>query len=174
MTTDKSSNINALDEWKEARSTISRFDENLDGLRKYGYTVVAGLLAVDTIQSYIKFENPTKSGLIVITIAFIVSLHMLDVYYQRIIEAASIRAKIIESTVLNIELDNLISDIFELGKLSNYIRYIYTGFIVVAVLIGVVVVITAAPSPLTATLGNSSTNSTLIYSSINTTSVSYT
>lgn len=160
MTGDKSSDGNFLDEWKEARSTISRFDENLDGLRKYGFTVIAGLLAANAVQSYVNFNNPTKCGLIVITIAFIVGLYLLDIYYQRMVYAASIRAKNLE-TVLNIGLTKTICDRFQKENLSRFIRWIYIGFIVIAAIIGVIVVITA-PSAQPTYLINSTTNTTSI------------
>ncbi|AKB24910.1 hypothetical protein MSMTP_1441 [Methanosarcina sp. MTP4] len=157
---DDESYKNALTEWKEARATISKCDECLDGLRRYGFTVITGLLAVDAIQSYIKLGNPAKIGLIVITIAFIIGLYILDIYYQRIIEAATIRARILETTVLNFELNETLSDRFEQEDLKKYIKWIYIGFILIAVLIGIMVVISAAPSPLTTTSINSSINTT--------------
>ncbi|HII01165.1 TPA: hypothetical protein HA351_05795, partial [Methanosarcinaceae archaeon] len=163
---DDESYKNALTEWKEARATISKCDECLDGLRRYGFTVIAGLLAIDAIQSYINLGNPAKLGLIVITIAFIIGLYILDIYYQRIIEAATIRARILETTVLNFELNETLSDRFELEDLKKYIKWIYIGFILIAVLIGITVVISAAPSPLTTTSINSSINTTSSNSNI--------
>lgn len=156
---DDESYKNALTEWQEARATISKCEECLDGLRRYGFTVIAGLLAVDAIQSYINLGNPAKIGLIVITIAFIIGLYLLDVYYQRIIEAATIRARILETTVLNFELNETLSERFEHEGLKTYIKWIYIGFILIAVLIGIMVVISAVPSPLTTSI-NSSINTT--------------
>jgi hypothetical protein len=174
MPDDKSSDGNALDEWKEARSTISRFDGYLDALRKYGFTVVAGLLAANSIQIYFSFNNFTKFFLAVITVAFTVGLYLLDIFYQRIIDAASLRARIIETAVLNLELNETISYRFTKDKLSTYIKWIYIMFIIIAIVIGILVIVTASPSPLTTILVNSSSNTTSFNSSTNITSTNST
>ncbi|WP_269850851.1 cupredoxin domain-containing protein [Methanosarcina horonobensis] len=160
MAGDQSAYTRAFDEWKEARSVISRFDGYLDGLRRYGFVFIATLLAANSIQIYFNFNNFTKLFLSLITIVFIVSLYLLDTYYRRIIEAASIRARILETVVLlDIELNDIISDKFEEGKLQGYIKKIYNGFIVIAMIIGAVVIIADHGTP-SSTLVNSSTQST--------------
>lgn len=142
MMVDRSYYTNAFDEWKETRSVIARFDGYLDGLRRYGFVFIAALLAANSIQAYSSFSNITKVFLSVITIAFIVGLYFLDVYYRRMIEAASIRARVLETAVLlDTELNEVTSDKFKKENLQTYIKWIYIGFIVVAVIVGVAAIL---------------------------------
>ena len=156
----QSSYTHAFDEWKEARAVISRFDEYLDGLRRYGFVFIAALLAANSIQVYFNFNDFTKFFLSLITIIFVIGLYLLDTYYRRMVEAASIRARILETVVLlDIELDDIISDKFEKEKLQSYIQKIYCGFIIIAVIIGAGVIY-ADQNTSSSTLVNSSTQST--------------
>ncbi|WP_424353541.1 hypothetical protein [Methanosarcina mazei] len=165
MTVDRSYYTNAFDEWKETRSVIARFDGYLNGLRRYGFVFIAALLAANSIQAYSSFSNITKLFLSIITIAFIVSLFFLDVYYRRMIEAASIRARVLETAVLlDTELNEVTSDKFKKEKRQKYIKWIYIGFILVAVIVGVAVIVTAPKAP-SSTLVNSETLSIRIESS---------
>lgn len=155
MMVDRSYYTNAFDEWKETRSVIARFDGYLDGLRRYGFVFIAALLAANSIQAYSSFSNITKVFLSVITIAFIVGLYFLDVYYRRMIEAASIRARVLETAVLlDTELNEVTSDKFKKEKRQKYIKWIYIGFILIAVIVGVAVIVTAPKAP-SSTLVNS-------------------
>ena len=122
---------NSLDEWKEARAVLARFDENLHDLRKYGFIFLAALLAADSVQALLKLEENTRFALILITIAFIVTLRLLDHNYQRFQNAASIRARILE-TILNIELTETISERYKRNRLYWYIFSVYVGFVLIA------------------------------------------
>ena len=122
---------NALEEWKEARGVLARFDGNLNDLRKYGFIFLAALLAADSVQALLKLEENTRFALIVITIAFIVTLRLLDHNYQQFQNAASIRARILE-TILNIELTETISDRYKRNRLDGYILSVYVGFVLMA------------------------------------------
>ncbi|KKG13072.1 hypothetical protein [Methanosarcina sp. 2.H.A.1B.4] len=175
MTVDRSYYTNAFDEWKETRSVIARFDGYLDGLRRYGFVFIAALLAANSIQAYSSFSNITKVFLSIITIAFIVGLFFLDVYYRRMIEAASIRARVLETAVLlDTELNEVTYDKFKKEKRQKYIKCIYIGFILVTVIVGVAVIVTTPKAPastlvnsdtLSITLENSDTLSTTIENS---------
>lgn len=122
---------NALEEWKESRAVLARFDENLHDLRKYGFIFLAALLAADSVQALLKLEENTRFALILITIAFIVTLRLLDHNYQRFQNAASIRARILE-TILNIELTETISERYRSNKLYWHIFVVYIGFVLIA------------------------------------------
>ncbi|WP_048065359.1 hypothetical protein [Methanosarcina acetivorans] len=165
MAEDQSAYARAFEEWKEARSVISRFDGYLDGLRRYGFVFIATLLAANSIQIYFNFNNFTVLFLSVIIIIFVVGLYLLDTYYRRIIEAASIRARILETVVLlDIELNDIISDKFQEEKLQSHIKNIYIGFIIIAMIIGAVVIF-ADQSTSSSTLVNLSTQSTNLVNS---------
>jgi hypothetical protein len=132
----QSSSGNALDEWKEARGVLARFDGNLNDLRKYGFTFLAALLAADSVQALLKIEENTRFALIVITIAFIVSLRLLDHNYQQFEYATSIRARILE-TILNIELTETISERYRRDRLNWYVLSVYVAFVIMAGGLGV-------------------------------------
>jgi hypothetical protein len=110
---------------------LARFDENLHDLRKYGFIFLAALLAADSVQTFFELEENTRFALILITIAFIVTLRLLDHNYQRFQNAASIRAGILE-TILNIELTETISERYKRNRLYWYIFSVYVGFVLVA------------------------------------------
>lgn len=141
----EASDLNALEEWKITRSKISDFDNNLHDLRKYGLTFITGLLAANSLQAYLNFGSLTKFFIAVITIAIITVLYILDIYYQKISDAASIRARILETTILNMELNETINHRFQTENLFNYIKAVYVGFITITVAIGVII-IAIAPS----------------------------
>lgn len=67
---------NALDEWKEARSVIARFDNNLHDLRNYRFTFVTGLLAANGLLSQggtSVVPAGVKAGVLVATMGLIVT-----------------------------------------------------------------------------------------------------
>src|SRR5271169_6784431 len=107
---------NALDEWKEARSVIARFDNNLHDLRKYGFSFVTALLAANGLisqggSSVVSFG--VKAGILVATMGLIVTLKLLDTHYRRFQEAVSIRGRILEDR-LNIDLTKDLSFFYAL------------------------------------------------------------
>ncbi len=130
-----------LEEWKETRSVLGRFDGYLDELRKYGFSFLAGLFTVDAIGKYLLMEpkyNYVKFGLIVITITFIVTLRLLDQNYMQFQNAASIRARILER-LLNIEITGTISNRYNRVKLHYWILGLYFVFVGIAALIGCII-----------------------------------
>jgi len=130
----------ALEEWKEARGILSRFDENLHDLRKYGFTFLAALFTIDALQKLVSKDitDNIRLGLIAITIAFIVTLRLLDHDYQQFQSAASIRARILER-MLNIEVTETISEKYKRDKLYNWNLGVYIGFVIIALFIGLMI-----------------------------------
>jgi len=143
---DPDANVNALEEWKMARSVFSTFDGYVHDLRKYGFTVLAALFTVDALQKLTvtstdsagkitSIGESTRLGLIIITIVFIVVLRFLEHDYQQFLQAASVRAKILER-ILNIELTETIAGRYHIQFLEYCILALYCGFIVIALIIG--------------------------------------
>lgn len=122
-------------------------------MRKYGLAFVAALLATNSILEYIKLDNLTKFSISIITILFITVLNLIDQYYQDMSKAVSNRARVLETIILNTELDEMISYQFEKGNLADYIRWTYNGLIVIAVAVGVVVIV-SAPNTTSTSVGN--------------------
>lgn len=134
-----------LDEWKETRSVLARFDENLHDVRKYGFTFLAALFTIDSLQTLLSdtISDPVRLGMILITITFIVTLWILDLDYQKYQQAAAIRAKILE-TMLNFELSETISYKYKREKMFHWILYLYLAFVFIAVIIGFIIISAAA------------------------------
>jgi len=132
------SSDNTLEEWKEARSVLARFDENLHDLRKYGFSVLSAFLALDALQKLTSIDAGAKFGLIVVTIALIITMRLLDQDYQKLQSAASIRARILERS-LNIELTDTITDRYNRNYLHLINFSLYCGFIAIALLIGIII-----------------------------------
>jgi hypothetical protein len=78
------SNNNKLDEWKECRSSIARFDEAIRDIRKFGFTMLTGILSANsylfvTITSFSYLE---KFGISIITLLLIFALFRIDRYHE--------------------------------------------------------------------------------------------
>jgi hypothetical protein len=131
-----SSNDSALEEWKETRAVLARFDDNLHDLRKYGLIFLASLLTADSLQAYLALPEFTRCMLLVITIAFIVALRLLDHNYHNLQTAALIRSRILEVN-LNIELSETISEHYKNTGLPDFVSRLYYGFIAITVFLGI-------------------------------------
>jgi len=132
---------NALDEWKEARSVIARFDNNLHDLRKYGFTFVTALLAANGLISQggtSIVPAGVKAGVLVATMGLIVTLKLLDTHYRLFQKAASIRGRILEDR-LNLDITNDISFFYDLGHWWNYVQALYYGFVAMTFLLGLAI-----------------------------------
>jgi len=138
---------NLIEEWKEARSTIARFDSNVFDLRKYGFTFITGLLTADGFLSTKLGNSDTSHGIIQATILANVILTMVLQFYENTYlywqKAAIIRSELIEKK-LNIELTENISF---LGKRT---KTKYFGFVLYGVLIlsNLVLSLFLTPDPL--------------------------
>ena len=134
----QSSEGNALDEWKEARAIIGRFDGNLHDLRKYGFSFVTALLAANGLLSVGGSSNipvGVKASILVVTMGLIVTLKLLDTHYRRFQSAAATRGRILEDR-LNLDLTNDISLLYKLQRWWRYVQYLYYGFVVLTALLG--------------------------------------
>jgi len=132
---------NALDEWKEARSVIARFDNNLHDLRKYGFSFVTALLAANGLLSQggtSVVPLGVKTAVLMATMGLIVTLKLLDTHYRRFQTAASMRGRILEDR-LNLDLTNDISFFYALDRWWRYVQGLYYGFVVLTALLGVAI-----------------------------------
>jgi hypothetical protein len=134
---------NALDEWKEARSVIARFDNNIHDLRKYGFSFVTALLAANGLlsqggTSVVPVE--VKAAILVATMGLIVTLKLLDTHYRLFQKAASMRCRILENR-LNLDITNDISFFYDLGYLHHwmYVQFLYYGFVTLTVMLGLAI-----------------------------------
>ena len=87
-----------LEEWKECRQSIDRFDKIIVDLRKYGFSLVTGLLtAVSFLFIGIHDLSPIgKVGISVLMMLLIYALFIVDRYHEVFLRCAAKRAEIIE------------------------------------------------------------------------------
>jgi len=128
----------ALEEWKEIRSVFARLDEDLHDLRKYGLVFLASLLSVDSFQVYFSLPLFTRTMLLIITLAFIVSLRLMDHNYQKLQSAVLIRSRILEVN-LNIELSETIAMHYRRRRFPNFVSSLYYGFVAITILLGIAI-----------------------------------
>jgi hypothetical protein len=109
----KTSDDNLMKEWETSRELLKDFDERLHDLRKYGFTFVTGLLAVEGFLVAATDVNSmvalVKWSVIAVNLLLIVSLRVIDRNYQIFQGAAATRALVLER-ILNLELTEIISD----------------------------------------------------------------
>ena len=87
-----------FEEWKQCRAAIARFDNTIYEIRKYGFTIITGVLSADAFLM-VKIEEltfPSKVVISVIMMALIFALFMIDRHNQIFLRGAVKRAKIIE------------------------------------------------------------------------------
>ena len=128
---------NRLEEWKTARDVLTKIDERIHDLRKYGFSVVTTLL---TISGFLSTTGTTPVGdqvRVAVTAAImllIVALRYMERNYQMFQRATAIRARILERS-LNLELTDKISAWYSRGKLWHA-DLVYTFFAIAAFFVG--------------------------------------
>lgn len=137
LSSDQSSGC-ALDEWKETRDVLKRFDEDLHDIRKYGFIFLASLLTADSLQAYFNLPALARCSMLIITLVFIVSLRLMDQHYKNFEKATVIRSRILEAS-LNFELSEIIDVHYKQEKWGDFISQLYSAFMVSTVLLGVAI-----------------------------------
>jgi hypothetical protein len=132
---------NALDEWKEARSVLARFDNNLHDLRKYGFSFVTALLAANgliSIGGTAEVTAEVKAAILIVTMGLIVALKLLDRHYLCFENAATLRCRILEDR-LNIDLTGDIAFFYKTEQWWINVLGLYIGFIALTGMLGVAI-----------------------------------
>lgn len=87
-----------MEEWKDARVSVRRFDEQLLNLRRYGFTLATILLGADAyISMATEVSTVAKAGGAVAVMLLILALFLLDKHIQTLQETVLSRAAEIES-----------------------------------------------------------------------------
>jgi hypothetical protein len=139
----------ALDEWKECRATIARFDGILADTRKYGFTLVTVLLTANAlvVSSNNTVDRPAAS---IIVMALLFALFMLDNYYWDLVRGAVGRAIELEKQndeKVSIKITGKISERVAQSHATVLILIVYSVFVLVAMGTG----LTAGPGSTPAT-----------------------
>lgn len=86
-------------EWKSCLEQINKYDGYLNELRKYGFTLITGLI---TAGSFLGFEAGTgfiHVGVIIVTMILVRVLFWLDEYYQELNTGIYAQGRFIEITM---------------------------------------------------------------------------
>lgn len=122
-----------LDEWKECRSSIARFDAIIVDLRKYGFSLITGLLTANTYL-LAKIEDLTvweKVAVYVVLAVLIYALFTVDRCYEILLRGAVERANELEERH-EIALSIIISDKSARAKVDTWGKQVYSLFVVAA------------------------------------------
>jgi len=119
---------NLMKEWETSRELLKDFDKRLHDLRKYGFTFVTVLLALEGFL--IPATNATAMDplvewtVIAVNLLLIVSMRLIDRNYQVFQAAAATRALVLER-FLNLELTEIISDRYAERGVAWYVTGVY-------------------------------------------------
>ena len=130
---------NFLEEWKPSVEMSSKFDEMLVDLRKYGFSIITGLITAgsflgfnvggDSPLNQLAYANILHIGVINVTMFLVVILFWLDLYYQNLLYGSVIRTRFLEFIRLRHRLSVYISGVYT-GSSMHYMLYvIYAGFL---------------------------------------------
>lgn len=111
-------------EWKEARSSIDRFDKITVDLRKYGFSFVALIISSSSIIfDAARVQNPLPLIIVPIVIALLtLSLFLADSYYQVLLLATILHAKHLENVHKEMLGRNSVGQVYFGMNLTNYIE----------------------------------------------------
>jgi hypothetical protein len=123
-------NLQDDSDWKSCLEQINKFDGYLFDLRKYGFTLITGLI---TAGSFLGFESGTglvQVGVIVVTMILVRVLFWVDEYYQKALTRIHAQGRFIERK-LNRGLISSMSNLKASGELSPIhppVSALYLGF----------------------------------------------
>lgn len=127
---------NYKEEWDACRASVDKFDQILVDLRKYGFSILTGLT---TAGSFLGFSGPTKViqiGVIIVTMALIMVLYWLDIYYQSLTYGASFRARFLEIFKLKRALSLSVSAFYGASRTGRIVHFLYIGFLIGLFILG--------------------------------------
>jgi hypothetical protein len=133
-----------LEEWKQARDLLKSYDDRLHDLRKYGFSFLTALLTAEAIlgptvikqgEALVDNANVLKFAVLAVTLLLIAALHLLDRNYRLFQQAADTRAVVLERR-LNLELSEVITARYRIGKITTFVFVVYLFFIFGVLLLG--------------------------------------
>jgi hypothetical protein len=129
----------AMDEWKECRTTIGRFDGTLADLRKYGFSLVTLLLTASAlITNANQVADRVASSSVVIVLVLV--LFLMDRYWWVLLRNAVERAWELE-TMLGIQISRRLGEGAQASHNTLAASVIYGIFVVVAGLVAFVAIV---------------------------------
>jgi hypothetical protein len=126
---------NYKEEWAASLDTTKNYDGILVDLRKYGFSILTGLITAGSFLG----TTPTQIlqiGVIIVTMILIVILYWLDTYYQNLIYGSILRTRFLEVFRLNRRLSVYTSSIYARSHLAWTLRSLYFGFLIGVFVLG--------------------------------------
>jgi hypothetical protein len=126
------SELPELQEWKECRASIGRFDESITSIRKYGFTLVTLLLSADGLIYSKMFSgtNPKTGPIVGVYLALmllIFGLFRVDRFHEIFLRAAVERAKTLEDKI-GMKLSQQIALYSRRCKTATWGHWLYVSF----------------------------------------------
>ena len=128
------------EEWKMCRNTTDKFDATLLDLRKYGFSVITGLITAGSILGFSQPGKIIEISVIGVSMALIVALYWLDIFYQNLLYGALFRTHFLELFRLERGLSVYISGFYKATKVGALLHLVYVGFLVGLFFLGLYVV----------------------------------
>jgi hypothetical protein len=140
---DTSEKFSPKAEWEKSRATIEKFDDILVDLRKYGFTLITGILTASSFLGFSDTAAVAQVAVIIVTMVLVLVLYWLDTVYQSMLFGAVFRARYLEIFKLGWGLSNYISTFLASARICRLIPILYAGFLFSAFILGLFVSTTA-------------------------------
>lgn len=113
-----------VNEWKETRLSIDRFDKITVDLRKYGFSFITFIISSSSIVfDATKVQNPLPLVIVPIVISLLtLSLFLADSYYQVLLLAAILHARHLENIHKEVVSRDFAGQMYFGFNLTNYIE----------------------------------------------------
>jgi hypothetical protein len=128
---------NYNEEWKVAMETTKDYDAILFDLRKYGFSILTGLITAGSFLGSSTSTQILQIGVIIVTMILVVILYWLDAYYSSLISGPILRARFLEAFKLNRALRLYTQNIYVKSHLAWTLRSLYFGFLAGLFVLGI-------------------------------------
>jgi hypothetical protein len=130
--------VDHVKEWESCISQIDKFEGYLNEARKYGFTLISGLITASSFLG-LSSDNITsiQDGVIIVNMVLVIVLAWLDAFYQNTQSIAAMRAQYLEQFKLRGK--KLITQMFDqngIRPMSWILVGIYYGFLIALFLLG--------------------------------------
>jgi len=122
------------DDWQECGVTIGRMNTILEDLRKYGFSLVIGLLAASGLVGGTANNRPVLPLASLIIMVLVVALFGVDLYYQVLLSGTVERALDLESAsaTSHLRITKIVSDYVGAAYAVSAIFALYIALLVTA------------------------------------------
>ena len=111
-----------LEEWKTGREVLAKFDERIHDLSHWGIGFITALLTAESfllphsVLQTAALEPPIKTLVISVTLLLILSLRVVQRFYELFLAAAAVRTRAIEK-LLGLDLTEVIAQVYHIDRM---------------------------------------------------------